>query len=296
MDNIEKVRAKISMYDDEIIKILSKRMDCIDEIMQYKKEKGLPILQPEYEGKKEIALCKKLKDNKYQDEIMNIFRYVVKNAKKYQAKNLFPYNIMLIGFMGSGKSTIAKYLSHILEMQDLETDEFIVKREDMTINEIFQRKGEEYFRRCENNALRELETRQGIIISCGGGMPMKDENVELMKKNGKIVLLTASPETIYERVKYSNERPLLNGNMNVEYIKDLMEKRKDRYESIADIVVDTNNKPIHVIAEEVADVFLELKYELETYPVTFLYFTFDQPLLLEITVTLLPFDNFWIVE
>ena len=72
-----------------------------------------------------------------------------------------------------------------------------------------------------------------------------------MKKNGKIVLLTASPETIYERVKYSNERPLLNGNMNVEYIKDLMEKRKDRYESIADIVVDTNNKPIHVIAEEV---------------------------------------------
>lgn len=251
MDNIEKVRAKISMYDDEIIKILSKRMDCIDEIMQYKKEKGLSILQPEYEGKKEVALCKKLKDNKYQDEIMNIFRYVVKNAKKYQAKNLFPYNIMLIGFMGSGKSTIAKYLSHILEMQDLETDEFIVKREDMTINEIFQRKGEEYFRRCENNALRELETRQGIIISCGGGMPMKDENVELMKKNGKIVLLTASPETIYERVKYSNERPLLNGNMNVEYIKDLMEQRKDRYESIADIVVDTNNKPIHVIAEEV---------------------------------------------
>ena len=251
MDNIEKVRAKISMYDDEIIKILSKRMDCIDEIMEYKKEKGMPILQPEYEGKKEIALCKKLKDNKYQDEIMNIFRYVVKNAKKYQAKNLFPYNIMLIGFMGSGKSTIAKYLSHILEMQDLETDEFIVKREDMTINEIFQRKGEEYFRRCENNALRELETRQGIIISCGGGMPMKDENVELMKKNGKIVLLTASPETIYERVKYSNERPLLNGNMNVEYIKDLMEQRKDRYESIADIVVDTNNKPIHVIAEEV---------------------------------------------
>ena len=244
MDNIDKVRAKISMYDDEIIKILSKRMDCIDEIMEYKKEKGMPILQPEYEGKKEIALCKKLKDNKYQDEIMNIFRYVVKNAKKYQAKNLFPYNIMLIGFMGSGKSTI-------LEMQDLETDEFIVKREDMTINEIFQRKGEEYFRRCENNALRELETRQGIIISCGGGMPMKDENVELMKKNGKIVLLTASPETIYERVKYSNERPLLNGNMNVEYIKDLMEKRKDRYESIADIVVDTNNKPIHVIAEEV---------------------------------------------
>ena len=80
---------------------------------------------------------------------------------------------------------------------------------------------------------------------------MKDENVELMKKNGKIVLLTASPETIYDRVKYSNERPLLNGNMSVEYIKDLMEKRKDRYESIADIIIDTDNKPIHVIAEEV---------------------------------------------
>ena len=121
---------------------------------------------------------------------MNIFRYVVKNAKKYQAKNLFPYNIMLIGFMGSGKSTIAKYLSHILEMQDLETDEFIVKREDMTINEIFQRKGEEYFRRCENNALRELETRQGIIISCGGGMPFFLEYFGLFVC-GTILLLPA---------------------------------------------------------------------------------------------------------
>lgn len=251
MNNIEKVRAKISKYDDEIIKILSQRMDCIDEIIEYKKENGMPILQPEYEGKKEIALCKKLKDNKYQDEIMNVFRYVVKNAKKYQAKNLFPYNIMLIGFMGCGKSTIANYLSHILEMEDLETDEFIVKREDMTINEIFQRKGEDYFRNCETNALKELQTRQGIIISCGGGMPMREQNVDLMKQNGKIVLLTASPETVYNRVKYSNQRPLLNGNMNVEYISELMAKRQDKYEAIADIVVNTDDKPIHVIAEEV---------------------------------------------
>ena len=222
MNSIEKVRAKISVCDDKIIKLLSERMDYIDEIIEYKKESGMPILQPEYEGKKEIALCKKLKDNKYEDEIINVFRYIVKNSKKYQAKVLFPYNIMLIGFMGCGKSTIADYLSHILEMEDLETDDFIVEREDMTINEIFQRKGEEYFRACENRALRELETREGIIISCGGGMPMVDENVELMKKNGKIVLLTASPETIYDRVKYSNQRPLLNGNMNVEYIKELM--------------------------------------------------------------------------
>ena len=116
MNNIEKIRAKISMYDDEIIKILSKRMDCIDEIIEYKKENGMPILQPEYEGKKEIALCKKLKDNKYQDEIMNVFRYVVKNAKKYQAKNLFPYNIMLIGFMGCGKSTISRWLYYMIDI------------------------------------------------------------------------------------------------------------------------------------------------------------------------------------
>ena len=121
----------------------------------------------------------------------------------------------------------------------------------MTINEIFQRKGEDYFRTCETNALKELQTRQGIIISCGGGMPMRDENVDLMKQNGKIVLLTATPETVYNRVKYSNQRPLLNGNMNVEYISDLMAKRQDRYESIADIVVSTDDKPIHVIAEEV---------------------------------------------
>lgn len=258
MNSIEKIRAKISACDDELIKVLSKRMDCIDEITQYKKENGMPILQPEYEGRKEIALCKKLKDTKYEDEILNVFRYIVRNGKKYQAKNLFPYNIMLIGFMGCGKSTIASYLGHILEMEDLETDDFIENREDMTINEIFQRRGEEYFRACETKTLKELQNREGIIISCGGGMPMRDENVELMKKSGKIVLLTASPETIYERVRYSNQRPLLNGNMDVEYIKGLMEKRQERYESIADVVVNTDDKPIHVIAEEVVSKLAEI--------------------------------------
>lgn len=258
MENIEKIRAKISACDDEIIKILSKRMDCIDEIMEYKKETGMPILQPEYEGKKEIALFKKLKDNKYEDEIVNIFRYIVKNSKKYQAKNLFPYNITLIGFMGCGKSTIGKYLSHILEMEYLETDDFIEKREDMTINEIFQRRGEEYFRECETKVLRELQDKKGIIISCGGGIPLRKENVDLMKKNSKVILLKANAETTYDRVRYSNQRPLLNGNMNIEYIKDLMEKRFEKYEGIADIEIDTDNKPIHLIAEEVVSKLAKL--------------------------------------
>ena len=80
---------------------------------------------------------------------------------------------------------------------------------------------------------------------------MRDENAKVMKESGKIVLLTASPQTIYNRVKNSTDRPILNGNMNIEYIEGLMNKRKDRYFSVADIVIETDNKDVNEICEEI---------------------------------------------
>ena len=135
-------------------------------------------------------------------------------------------------------------------MEIMEMDAYIQKKEGMSIKDIFSTNGEEYFRNCESNTLIELREKKHMVVSCGGGVPLREKNVELMKNSGYVVWLTATPEAIYERVKDSTERPLLNGNMNVPFIQNLMESRRERYERAADIVIDTTGKKIESICEE----------------------------------------------
>lgn len=161
------------------------------------------------------------------------------------------YNIMLIGFMGTGKSTVSRQLSKLLGYEEVDTDQLIVEKEGMPITDIFEKYGEDYFRTSESNTLIELQKRNQLLVSCGGGIVLRDENMKHMKSNGRIVLLTARPETILERVKDSNVRPILNNNMNIEFISDLMDKRKDRYEKAADIIVSTDGKEVDEIADEI---------------------------------------------
>jgi shikimate kinase len=160
-------------------------------------------------------------------------------------------NIFLIGFMGSGKSTVAGELQRVLGMERIEMDDFIVKEQGMSISDIFAAYGEAHFRDLESDLLIRLQKKSDVIVSCGGGVVMREENVAHMKKSGAIVLLTASPETIYERVKDNDSRPILNNNMNVAYIKELMEKRRSHYEAAADITISTDHKSISQICEEI---------------------------------------------
>lgn len=160
-------------------------------------------------------------------------------------------NIFLIGFMGSGKSTIAKVLSEKLGVEQVEMDEMIVQEQGMPITEIFEKYGEEHFRDIETDLVRRLQEKDGVVVSCGGGAVLREANREMMKKSGAIVLLTAKPETILERVKHSTNRPILNGNMNVEYIAGLMEKRRACYEDAADFVIETDDKSREEICEEI---------------------------------------------
>lgn len=123
----------------------------------------------------------------------------------------------------------------------------------MPIADIFEKYGEAHFRDLETELLRRIGQEAGTIVSCGGGAVLRDENTGIMKQNGCIVLLTAEPETIFERVRYSRERPVLNGNMNVEYIRGLMEKRRERYEAAADIIIATDGRSIGEICDEVLE-------------------------------------------
>lgn len=159
--------------------------------------------------------------------------------------------VFLIGFMGVGKSSIAAELSRLLEINSVEMDEFIVQQEGMTIPELFQVHGEDYFRAVESAAVVTLGEREPMVISCGGGVPMREENVKNMKQRGVVVQLTAKPETIFERVRHDENRPLLKGNMNVGYITQLMEQRQPHYDRAADFSVSTDGKSVSEICREI---------------------------------------------
>ena len=245
MNDLEMYREQLALCDDKIIDALVERNAIIEKIMAYKEKYGMPILQPAQEAKQ-------------QRRLQDVFKRILRNSKRIQARKLFSYNIVLIGFMGSGKSTVSDYLSTMFDMRLVEMDQEISEREEMSIPDIFATYGEEYFRNLETSLLKELQTGRNCIISCGGGVALREENVREMKKNGRVVLLTASPETIYERVKDSNDRPLLNGNNNVEYIAELMEKRREKYEAAADVVIRTDGKTVLQISEELLTKLAEL--------------------------------------
>jgi shikimate kinase len=162
-------------------------------------------------------------------------------------------NIYLIGFMGAGKSSVARMIEEQTKAKRIEMDELIEEQQGMKITEIFEQYGENHFRNLETELLRSFVGQENLVVSCGGGSVLRDENTALMKQDGQIILLTATPETIYERVKDSTNRPILNGNMNVEYISGLMEKRRERYETVADLVVATDGKTKDAICAEILE-------------------------------------------
>lgn len=162
-------------------------------------------------------------------------------------------NLFLIGFMGAGKSTVADCLHVLYGMDVVEMDREIEDQEGMGIPAIFEKYGEEYFRRAETGLLSGLQGRRNAVVSCGGGVPMREQNVSLMKKSGHVILLTAKPETILQRVQDSHDRPLLENNKNAAFIADMMEKRRASYEAAADIIVETDGRAAPEICREILD-------------------------------------------
>lgn len=250
MNQLEVLRESLGQCDEIILDALLMRNRIVEDIMVYKEANDLPVLQPEQEAKQKGWLEARMEGRRHKKEVNDVFASITQNSKRIQSRNLFNYNIFLIGFMGAGKSTISDYLKNVLAMDVVEMDQCIVERQEMSISDIFETYGEEYFRELETNLLIEMQSRSNVVVSCGGGVPMRDRNVVEMKKNGRVVLLTAKPETILERVKDNHDRPLLENNKNVSFIADLLEKRRAKYEAAADIVVETDGKSELEICEE----------------------------------------------
>ncbi len=163
-------------------------------------------------------------------------------------------NIVLIGFMGTGKSEVGKEVAERLGYGFIDTDEIIEKREMLKIPEIFDKHGESYFRNIESEVIKEVSKKDRVVISTGGGAVIKYENRENLRRNSVMVCLTASPEVIYERTRRYNSRPLLKTNEPLMKIKELLNERQEYY-SQADITLDTSDKStadiVNIILERV---------------------------------------------
>lgn len=250
MNQLEVFRESLGQCDEILLDALLMRNRIVEDIMAYKEEYDLPILQPEQEAKQKKWLEGRMEGRRHKNEVAAVFEEITRNSKRIQARKLFDYNIVLIGFMGAGKSTISEFLKTVFAMEVIEMDQIIAERQSMSISDIFETYGEEYFRDLETNLLIEMQSKKNMVISCGGGVPMRERNVVEMKKNGRVVLLTAKPETILNRVKDNHDRPLLEGNKTVPFIADLMEKRREKYQAAADIVIETDDKSELEICEE----------------------------------------------
>ena len=161
--------------------------------------------------------------------------------------------IILIGFMGTGKTAVGKILSDKLNIKFIDMDYEIEKSEKKSINDIFKEHGEEYFRRLEINMLKESLYYEDVIISTGGGLLTSDENLNILKRENKVIFLDGNAETIQKNVsKEIDKRPLLKESKNVyETIEKLLEKRYDKYNSVCDIKININDKNIQEVVSEI---------------------------------------------
>lgn len=168
-------------------------------------------------------------------------------------------NIILIGFMGCGKTTFGKWLADRQQMEFVDTDEFIEKLEGRSIGDIFAAEGEEYFRRLETETLRKFLGEEGqeyrlyksTVISVGGGLPVREENQKLLHRLGRVIFLDTSVDELVRRLSGDTTRPLLQGGELREKIEGLMDARLDIYDDTADIIVITDNHTFNEVFDEI---------------------------------------------
>lgn len=166
-------------------------------------------------------------------------------------------NIILIGYMGSGKSTVARELHQKNHMEIIDTDSEIVKEQGKSINEIFAEDGETAFRNLETEYLKRLsEKKNSYILSTGGGMPVREENRALLKNLGTVFFLKADTDTILERVKHDTNRPLLQDKDRRTKIEKMLAERTPLYEAAADHIIVTDGKTVGEIAGEIASLLV----------------------------------------
>lgn len=158
-------------------------------------------------------------------------------------------NVILTGMMGSGKTTVGKELATVLNYDFIDLDE-VIENKYGKITDIFSQKGEKYFREIETQELKKFENQSNFVLSTGGGVILKDENIKILKDLGQVFYLSAKSETIYNRIKNQKHRPLLNTQNPKNTIEEILSKRLEKYEKSGEKIT-TDNKNAKEIAGEI---------------------------------------------
>ena len=162
-------------------------------------------------------------------------------------------SIVLVGMMGAGKSSVGRCLQRRTALARVDTDEIVAAEFGMTISEIFEKHGETVFRDAETNTLRRLASTRPAIVVTGGGIVLRQENVDLLKQLGTIVWLTADESVLFERASRRDTRPLLQKDNPRNVFAELFRKREPLYASAADFKIDTSKKNHDDVAQEILD-------------------------------------------
>ena len=165
-------------------------------------------------------------------------------------------NIYLVGFMGTGKSSVGCQLAKERGWNFIDLDELIELKEQRRIVDIFAKDGEAYFRKIEKNILKQVSTQKKFVVACGGGVVLDKDNIKLMKKTGRMICLYASPEQILKRVSLNNDRPLLNVDKPQKRIELLLKMRAPYYMQ-ADKIIDTSNFSVKQVVKKISKILAE---------------------------------------
>jgi shikimate kinase len=163
-------------------------------------------------------------------------------------------NIALIGFMGTGKTSVGRLVADLLHFEFLDTDDVIQTQQGLTVTEIFSTAGEPAFRKLEQKLVGELASRTKTVIATGGGLPTHPENLASLKTHALVVCLWASPEKIWERVKNQTHRPLLHAPDPQQKIRELLAVREPFYKQ-ADVLLNTELRSVREVAQQVVHQF-----------------------------------------
>ena len=164
-------------------------------------------------------------------------------------------NIVIIGFISTGKTAVGKALAKKLGKTLVDVDDLIATVTGKTPGEIYLSEGEITFRELEIDLIKSVSARDGIIISCGGGAVVNKINIDRLKRNGYIILLTADPEVIIKRTQNQKDRPIIDSGKREENIRRLLDERSCLWQPAADTIIDTTDKSVEEIAEIVIDAF-----------------------------------------
>lgn len=159
-------------------------------------------------------------------------------------------NVYLVGFMGTGKTVVGKLLAQELNRKFLDLDDLIANKEKKPITDIFEEKGETYFRKVEKEIVKEISSQNNLVIACGGGVVIDKDNMDNLKKSGLVICLSASPEVILERTKKFEHRPLLNVEDQKEKIKELLTKRELFYKQ-AHYLINTSKLTLEEVLGQI---------------------------------------------